>query len=468
MSTRTLSLPLLAALLGMPFAAVPAAAVTLHVDPAGAAGAPCTAVAPCPLIADALALSAAGDDVRVAAGNYFESGLVIPHDLAIVGDTALTTVVDGGGSGPIFTVNGAASVVLLSRLTLTNGDAGFTSGGAILHAAGDLVVTGSRLIGNLALSGGAIAQQSPGTLLVLTSLLEGNTSSATGGAIHCDACGGVEIGLSVVNGNAAGTTGGAIHIEESELGVWLSGLSDNAADHGGAIRALLAPVAILDSALQRNQAELDGGALSATSTVNIQRSTLAENIAGNNGGAVIVEGNPPVAVSNSTFSGNTAFCGGAFSLVAGLAGGPVALMGASTFFGNVSAVAFCGDHFQGSATSLELYNSIVDGGFGSACNAAMTGGAHNLIDDGTCNTGAASFNLGAVTGLDPALAYNGGPTRTHLIDPASNAVDAGRNAACLNPWSGTPLVMDQRAQTRPFDFTLTGVATCDIGSVELQ
>jgi hypothetical protein len=143
-------------------------------------------------------------------------------------------------------------------------------------------------------------------------------------------------------------------------------------------------------------------------------------------------------------------------------------MGTSTFFGNVSAIGFCGDHFQSAASSLELYNSIVEGGFGINCNAAMNGGAHNLIDDATCDSGAANFNLGAVTLLDPVLAYNGGPSRTHLIDPASNAVDAGRNAACLNPANGAPLVMDQRGQTRPVDFTLTGVATCDIGAVELQ
>jgi predicted outer membrane repeat protein len=98
---------------------------------------------------------------------------------------------------------------------------------------------------------------------------------------------------------------------------------------GGAIRALATPVTIQDSALQRNEADVDGGALYATSIVDIQRSTLAENIAGDNGGAVVVEGAVPVAVSNSTFSGNTATCGGAFSLLAGVAGGPAALMGAA-------------------------------------------------------------------------------------------------------------------------------------------
>lgn len=37
-----------------------------------------------------------------------------------------------------------------------------------------------------------------------------------------------------------------------------------------------------------------------------------------NGGAALVDGGVSVAVSNSTFSENTALCGGAFSLIAKL------------------------------------------------------------------------------------------------------------------------------------------------------
>lgn len=68
---------------------------------------------------------------------------------------------------------------------------------------------------------------------------------------------------------------------------------------------------------------------------------------------------------------------------------------------------------------------------------------------------------------NPALAFNGGPTRTHDLDPTSNAIDAGRNGACLNPWTLLPLTMDQRGQPRPVDF-LGGGAVCDIGAVEKQ
>jgi predicted outer membrane repeat protein len=467
-STRFVA-SLLAIFAGVPLGAGCLSAATYFVDDNPGPYATCLSGDPCPLISTALALTVAGDVVRVAAGTYAESGLVVPHELAILGDAALTTTVDGGGAGPIFIVDAPGGQVLISRLTVTNGDAGFTTGGAIRFLAGDLMVTGSRLVDNEALAGGAISHESTGVLLLLTSTLEGNLSSATGGAISCDSCGGVDIRLSILRDNDAGASGGAVYIELSTLDVWLSAISDNSADYGGGVRALLAPVTIHDSSLMRNLADVDGGAVYGTSTIEIQRSTLAGNSAATNGGAVHASGPIYVAVSNSTFSENTALCGGGFYLLTGYPVGPEVLVGASTLFGNGATSAFCAGHFHDAGTnSLELYNSIVDGGLGNSCNFAMTDGNYNLVDDASCNSGGATFNLGAVTGLDPVLAYNGGPTRTHLIEPTSNAVEAGWNPACLNPMSGNPLVMDQRGQTRPIDFDASGVATCDVGAVELQ
>lgn len=447
----------------------PLLATTFFVDDNGA-GVACTNVAPCPLIATAVGLTAAGDVVLVAAGTYPEWGIVIPHPLAIIGASAATVTVDGIGNGPIFQVNPGAGSVLLSRMTLTNGNAGLASGGAIRFSSGDLAITGSQLIGNSALGGGAISQQSAGQLLIFTSLLEDNNSTAIGGAIACNNCGGIDVRLSILRGNTAATTGGAIDVVTSTVSLWASAVSDNVADFGGGIHSLLAPVTIHDSAMMRNHAEVDGGAVYSTSSVEVQRSTLAQNTAGNNGGAVYAMGGAPVSVSNSTFSENTAACGGAFSLIANFGAAPVALMGASTFYGNEAFVAGCGGHFQTALAggALDVYNSIIDGGVGDNCNVAMTGGNTNLIDDATCDTGAANFNLGAVTGLDPLLAYNGELTKTHLIGVASNAIDAGNNAACKNPVTGNPLTIDQRGSTRPVDFTGIGVATCDIGAVELQ
>jgi hypothetical protein len=49
----------------------------------------------------------------------------------------------------------------------------------------------------------------------------------------------------------------------------------------------------------------------------------------------------------------------------------------------------------------------------------------------------------AVTGLDPNLADNGGPTLPHALLEGSNAIDAGDNALAVDP-DGNPLTTDQR------------------------
>jgi predicted outer membrane repeat protein len=447
-------------------AAPPLLAATFFVDDNGA-GAACTAVAPCPRIATAVGLSAAGDVVQVAAGTYKEWGIVIPHSLAVIGNSAATVTVDGSGNGPIFKVDPVVGLVLLSRMTLTNGDAGGKSGGAIRFLSGDLAITGSQLIGNSALGGGAVSHKSTGQLLILTSLLEDNTATDVGGAIVCDGCGGIDVRLSILRNNTAASTGGAIDINASTLSVFLSSISYNSAVDGGGIYALITPLTIYDGTLTGNSAASDGGALYSQDTVDIQRSTFAENTAGDNGGAAYVEGGDAVTVSNSTFSANSAFCGGAFALI-DTGAGLTASLSATTLYDNVATFAACGGHFQSSATVLEVSNSIIDGGAGINCNAPMTGGTHNLIDDATCDTGVKGFDLGPVILLDPVLAYNGGPTQTHLIGAKSNAVEAGDKASCLNPATGAPLAMDQRTLSRPFDHDGDGTATCDIGAVELR
>jgi hypothetical protein len=55
-----------------------------------------------------------------------------------------------------------------------------------------------------------------------------------------------------------------------------------------------------------------------------------------------------------------------------------------------------------------------------------------------------------------ALAYNGGPTRTHALDAASPAIDAGDNP--------TNLLFDQRGT----DFPRVSGAAADIGAFEVQ
>lgn len=461
-------------------------ATTRFVDASAGADVGACDVSPCLTIEYTISQSGAGDVIRVTAGTYLENPMTISTNLVIKGDTAFNTVIDGQGSGPIFTIN--ADRVVLKKLTLQNGDAGTNNGGAIALTGGNLTLTKCRLLDNNAQNGGAIADSSSGKLLISASTLQGNNASIDGGGIWCDACGNfsknVTLLLSQVAENSAGRWGGGVYIHETQgpARFILSSLSQNTADSGGAVYAEFSIAHVLDSDVSNNVADNgDAGGIYINGFLNIERSTFAENSASTNGGAVVVYGSSGLTSANSTFSQNSALCGGALYLLENMGVGPFAVIANATFYGNQAGFVACGQHIVSTAfTSLELSNSILAGSAASACTPGFpaTGGSHNLLDDNSCDTGGANFNLGPVTGLDSNLAFNGGLTRTHkliydlfsLPPVVSNAVDAGKNSKCVNPWFGTSLVLDQRGKKRPVDHipvAAGGVATCDIGAVEL-
>ena len=433
-------------------------------------------VNPCQTIAHTITESVAGDTINLislAGGpiTFFESGLTIPYDLAIVGQGMLQTEIDAQDISRVFSI--IANLVVIDGVTLRNGNAGFTNGGAIELLSGDLIVSRSRLLDNQGLAGGAIAAGSgAGDVLVFASMIKDNLATGSGGGVWCDECDSVTTILSGLVDNITGGQGGAIYAEGTSVTTSTSYISRNNADQGGGIWANYAVVQVLDCEMANNDADqLDGGAIFTGGTLNIQRSTLADNEAPwGSGGAVYVVGDGDFVSANSTYSGNSALWGGGLGLSGNFGPGPDVLIGTSTFFNNESTFGGTGDQIFGAWNTFGLYNSIVASDFATGdpyCSGPLTAGNHNLIDDASCNTGGASFNLGVVTGLDLTLAYNGGISRTHNIDPTSNAVDAGNNNAAKNPWTGAFLVMDQRAQPRPVDYN-GGGAVVDIGAIELQ
>lgn len=453
--------------------AASAGAVPRYVDPAGIGVPPCDlAATPCPLISDALGSASAGDTIELASGTYNESGLVVGFDVSFVGTNPFNTIIDAAGAGRIFDITGGS--VLIQRLTLTNGDALGGNGGAISMSGGSLTIRQSWLTDNTAVAGGAIYQDSSGALTLAGSTLKANHATGPGGAVFCDTCGGIGMFGARLVENIAGSTGGAIHAEVTNVGAVLSSLSRNNADAGGAIYGLDTFVYLLTSQVDDNVADNgDGGGIFVSGRFNAQQSSISGNSATDNSGAVHVFGGVPVTVSNTTISGNSAIFGGAMVLESNYGVGASADITHATFYDNAGTLG--ADHISiGAGSSLDLNNSIVEGG--PAANCAVFGatvGSFNLVgsagvDDNSC--GGVGFNLGAVTQVDPIRVYNGGVTRTHALLTGSNAIDTGDNAACINTFSGNPLAMDQRSigHIRPVDATGTGIPTCDIGAFEVQ
>lgn len=209
------------------------------------------------------------------------------------------------------------------------------------------------------------------------------------------------------------------------------------------------------------------------------------------GGAIFNRGGT-VRITNSTITGNTAaggLSGDGASRGMALGGGVFNLGGTVSVNSSTSAGNRADDggsvynlHTLGDGNAvLTLSNSIlVDStdaaaevvsrvfdptGFATFVNAIVTATDPNIVNGGGIrNDGGTADTSGVITATRPvvaaALADNGGPTRTLLPTPDSEAIDAG--AAAPTDGAGGTLTTDQRGLPRPSG------ASSDLGAVEVR
>jgi hypothetical protein len=199
-----------------------------------------------------------------------------------------------------------------------------------------------------------------------------------------------------------------------------------------------------------------GAGPGTTAVLNLVNSTISSNTATGEGGGISNQGqnagNAILNITNSTIAGNSA-TGGA----------------------GVSNYGFNGGNGVTNFRNTILSNGTTGGNLNSS-TAAGTGGivslGYNLSDDaagGDAATGPGGFlnvagdlrNSNAALG---PLAFNGGPTQTHLLLSGSRAIDQGSFVAGLTT--------DQRGVTRPIEFSgitnAPGGDGSDIGALEMQ
>jgi hypothetical protein len=221
------------------------------------------ALTACKTIGHAISLASSGDSIKVAAATYDEN-LTIGIGLNILGSSASTTIVDGGGLKTVVTVSNATAHVTLSNVTIRNGRAG--QGGGIYNN-GILTIGGSIISGNSAVgpvgSGGGIFNA--GTVTINNSTLSNNSGRGT-------ASGGLGGGI----GNAGTVTvNNSTFTGNSVSGVFGAGF---------------------------------GGGIGNSGTATVNNSTLSGNSATAWGGGIGNEGN--LTMNNSTISGNKESYGG--------------------------------------------------------------------------------------------------------------------------------------------------------------
>jgi predicted outer membrane repeat protein len=257
----------------------------------------------------------------------------------------------------------------------------------------------------------------------------------------------VTISGSTFSTNTASTVGGqsdggVLYLHYANVNIDTSTFSGNSTkDDGGAIYHRAGAMNISNSTFSSNTASF-GGAISRFNyyegnSTTITNSTFSGNTAtttGNEGGGALFFYNQPVLIRNSTFSGNTAAAG---------AGGAINLYGATlTLQSTILA------NSTDSTGNRDIILRGSDGGAGSIA------ADHSLIVNGGGFVPADPTNVLGQNPLLAALANNGGPTQTHLLQTGSPAIDKGSNPAGL--------AFDQRGA----GFPRVNGAQADIGAVE--
>jgi len=237
-------------------------------------------------------------------------------------------------------------------------------------------------------------------------------------------------------------------------------IADGNASFGGGVDNF-GTLAVTNSTFSGNSAVHGGGIFNYRfCTLTVISSTFSgNNAAGGAGDGGGISSSGTVTVTNSTFSGNTASQGGG---IYNDYEGTVAVTN-STLSGN-SASDGGGIFNNGDKVAVAIENSILASSIsGGNCFGPVTDGGYNISDDTSCGftgTGANNDTIGdgvsdANLALDPdGLADNGGPTQTIALESGSPAIDAIPIALCQ--------ATDQRGDARP----APGYTACDIGAFE--
>jgi hypothetical protein len=416
----------------------------------------------------------AGDTVKVPEGRYRvnRGPLLVDEAVTIRGAGARRTIVDGRGRSRVFEVVHTIGRVLIGRLEVTGGREDF---GAGILARGDLVVKGALIDrnraagGEFAMFGAGITMQ--GAALVLRSsrvtrnTVADTTSQSFGPGISSIVDNEeLRIVRSTISRNRIGSGGIAPAVfysaipnaDGANLILERSTLSGNSGGRGGALT-----YQVTDNDGFTHQLRIVGTTISGNTVPgagNAIGGGLFVSVVGTDSASVLA-----AEITNSTISGNIAGSPGTPGLGGGAYLGTVSIGGAATpvemrnvtITRNRAVEGEGGGVFNGvSGASPMFVNSIVAGNaapVGPDCSGAFVSEGNNLERRTSCGFTELGDLQNTTPRLEP-LRRNGGPTATHALKQASEAVNGGANATCEE--------RDQRGVRRPQG------PRCDIGAFE--
>ena len=312
-----------------------------------------------------------------------------------------------------------------------------------------------------------------GTLFLRHVTLTGGNGQYAGGAVKVFGSGTLDVVDSSFDGNSTADRGGAVH-NKGTLTVHRSTFADNSATYGGAIYNL-ASLGITHSILETNSAVAEGGALYVADggTADIASSTFAGNSAVL-GGAVFAHGDssgtsgsaPELWLESSTFSANTSNYGGALFSKSGDTQVEIC-----TFKDNAATIA--GGTFFREWGTVAVGKSALAGA--SPCFGAITSNGDNRAEDSTCGLTDPSDQQNVALHLSELVDTHGGWAPVHVpLCPWT-----GPNGECDSPLieqysccgqaeSCAPVLRDQRDQFPRKDTAnpLGQGDLCDVGAYE--
>jgi hypothetical protein len=357
----------------------------------------------------------------------------INASMTIKGAGALATILDANYLDRVFRIASGVTV-LISGLTIQNGAFTDVARGGGIFTQGDLTLDHVIVQQNYAFQGGGIFVWNNASLHANATIFSNNSiSQAT-----LDA---VEFG------------GGGIACQSATLTLVNSTLSGN--------RTTTSPTS-------------GGGLFSQDCNVTINSSTISTNSSTKGGGGIEASGSSSLLdIVDSTIGGNfSPDYGGGISNMSGAAG-----LYSTTVANNESGTLYSGAGiFDASAGTVSMANTILANNYERLtafpylyfddCSGLLISQRYNLIatTHDCILTGQPGDRLNTPADLG-VLSYNGGPTQTYALLPASPAIGSGNPSGCKDI-NGAILATDQRGDPRRVD--RSGQMRCDIGAFQVQ
>jgi predicted outer membrane repeat protein len=236
--------------------------------------------------------------------------LDVTCDLTVLGQSAATTIIDGGGTDRVFDIKSILNVSF-QNLTIQNGLAEGEKGAGVGATGGSLNFVNVNLENNFSTSDGGGISTTSGNITLTNCSLFGNHAVKDGGAIFTSK-GAITISNSTLQLNTAGSSGGAVELDGGTATMTITNSSVNnnrSGRYAGAIADFShGALSISKAVIINNVCANSGGAIEASGSLTIDSSNVGFNTAQFGGGGAIyaVDSQTLVQITNSNLSADKA------------------------------------------------------------------------------------------------------------------------------------------------------------------